>query len=234
MNNLLNNALFGIMLSLFAFEVGCSIYKKTKFPFFNPLLIAIGLVIVILVGFDINFDTYNKGGQFISMFLGPATVILAVPLYKQISLLKKHAFPILVGIFVGSTVGIISVILLSHAFGLEEILIKSLVPKSVTTPIGMEISKQMQGVVPVTVISIVISGITGAIVGPFVCKILKIKSKIAVGIAIGTASHAVGTSKALELGETEGAMSSLSIGIAGLMTVFLAPLIYSLMNKIIG
>lgn len=234
MNNLLNNALFGIMLSLFAFEVGCFIYKKTKIPFFNPLLIAIAIVIGVLVGFQINFETYNKGGQFISMFLGPATVILAVPLYKQISLLKKHAFPILVGIFIGSTVGIISIILLSHAFGLNEVLIKSLVPKSVTTPIGMEISKQMQGIVPVTVVSIVISGIIGAIVGPSICKVLKIKSKIAVGISIGTASHAVGTSKALELGETEGAMSSLSIGIAGLMTVFLAPVIYTFLTKIIS
>lgn len=234
MNSLLDNSLFGIMLSLFAFELGSFIYKKTKFPFFNPILIAITIVIAILVNFNISFDTYNKGGQFISMFLGPATVILAVPLYKQISLLKKHALPILVGIFIGSTVGIVSLILLSHTFGLNEILIKSLIPKSVTTPIGMEISKQLQGIVPVTIISIVISGITGAIVGPSICKLLKIKSKIAIGIAMGTASHAVGTSKALELGETEGAMSGLSIGIAGLMTVFLAPIIYSLLNKIIG
>lgn len=234
MNNLLNNALFGIMLSLFAFEVGCFVYKKTKIPVFNPLLISIAIIIGVLGLFHINFETYNKGGEFINMFLGPATVILAVPLYKQIFLLKKHAFPILVGIFVGCTVGIISIILLSHVFGLNEILIKSLAPKSVTTPIGAEISKQMQGIIPVTVVAIIISGIIGAIIGPSICKILKIKSKIAVGISLGTASHAIGTTKALELGEIEGAMSSLSIGIAGLMTVFLAPVIYTFLTKIIG
>jgi predicted murein hydrolase (TIGR00659 family) len=234
MNEVLNNSLFGIMLSLFAFEVSCYIYKKTKFPFLNPLLISILIIIGILVGLNINFETYNKGGQFISIFLGPATVILAVPLYKQISLLKKHAGPILVGIFIGSSVGIISIILLSHAFELNEILIKSLTPKSVTTPIGMEISKQMQGIVPITVAAIVISGIIGSIVGNPICKVLKIKSKIALGVSLGTASHAVGTAKALELGETEGAMSSLAIGIAGLMTVFLAPFIYSIFTKILS
>jgi predicted murein hydrolase (TIGR00659 family) len=234
MNSLVESSLFGIMLSLFAFEVGCFIYKKTKIPFFNPLLISIAIVMWVLVGFNIDFETYNKGGEFINMFLGPATVILAVPLYKQISLLKKHAVPILIGIFIGSTVGIISIVLLSHALGLNEILIKSLVPKSVTTPIGMEISKQMQGIVPVTVAAIVISGIIGAIAGHPICKLLRIKSKIAIGISLGTASHAVGTSKALEIGETEGAMSSLAIGIAGLMTVFLAPVIYTTLTKIIG
>lgn len=234
MKSLLENSLFGIMLSLFAFEVGCYIYKKTKIPFFNPLLISIAIVMWVLVGFNIDFETYNKGGEFINMFLGPATVILAVPLYKQISLLKKHAVPILVGIFIGSTVGIISIILLSHAFGLNEILIKSLVPKSVTTPIGIEISKQMQGIAPVTVAAIVISGIIGAIIGQPICKLLKIKSRIAIGISIGTASHAVGTAKALEIGETEGAMSSLAIGIAGLMTVFLAPIIYTTLSRIMG
>jgi predicted murein hydrolase (TIGR00659 family) len=234
MNNIFNNSLFGIMLSLLAFEAGCFIYRKTKISFLNPLLIAIVIVIGVLVGLDINFEAYNKGGQFINMFLGPCTVILAVPLYKQISLLKKHGVPILVGIFIGSVVGIISIILLSHAFGLEEILIRSLVPKSVTTPIGVAISRQLQGIPPVTVAAIIISGVTGAIVSPSVFKILKVKSRIAVGISIGTASHAVGTTKALEIGEVEGAMSGLSIGIAGLMTVFLAPAIYNIITKILG
>jgi predicted murein hydrolase (TIGR00659 family) len=234
MNILFNNPLFGIMLSLFAFEAGCFIYKKTKVALFNPLLVAIAVVIVVLIGLGVNFETYNKGGQFINMFLGPCTVILAVPLYKQISLLKKHGLPILVGISIGSTVGIVSTILLSNAFGLNEILIRSLVPKSVTTPIGVEISNQLQGIPAVTVAAIIISGITGAIVAPSIFKILKVKSKIAVGISIGTASHAVGTAKALEIGEVEGAMSGLSIGIAGLMTVFIAPVIYNVLTKILG
>lgn len=228
MSNLISSPLFGIILSLLAFEIGLLLYKKTKFPLFNPLLIAITLILFVLVVFKIDYKNFDEGGKFINMFLGPATVVLAVPLYKQINLLKKHAVPITLGILIGSTLGIVSIILLSYSIGLDETLIKSLLAKSVTTPIGMEITKSLNGIVPVTVIAIVISGIFGAIMGPSICKFFRIKSDLAVGISLGTASHAVGTSKALEIGETEGAMSSLSIGIAGIMTVFLAPLIYNL------
>ncbi|MBD7912210.1 MULTISPECIES: LrgB family protein [Clostridium] len=228
METLTNNLLFGIILSLVAFEIGLYIYKKTKLPVFNPLLIAIGIVIAFLIAFNIDFDTYNSGAKFINMFLGPSTVILAVPLYKQIELLKKHAASILVGILFGSIVGMFSIVVLSHYIGLDGTLIKSLLPKSVTTPIGIELSNQLEGVIPVTVLAIIISGIIGAVVGPTICKLFRITDSVAVGISIGTASHAVGTTKALELGETEGAMSGLSIGIAGIMTVFLAPLVYSL------
>ncbi|MBE6054006.1 MAG: LrgB family protein [Clostridium sartagoforme] len=227
------NILFGLIISLLAFEVGLLIYKKTKFPLFNPLLIAIVLVISFLLIFNIDVEVYNRGAQFINMFLGPATVVLAVPLYKQLNLLKKHFLPIIIGIFLGSSIGISSVILLANIFGLEKILTISLLSKSVTTPIGIEITNQLGGLAPVTVLSIVISGIIGAVIGPTLCKVFKINDKVAIGIALGTASHAVGTTKALELGETEGAMSSLSIGIAGIMTVFLAPLFYSLLSFLI-
>lgn len=230
---LTENTLFGIIISLLAFEAGLLIYKKTKFPLFNPLLIAISLVIIFLLVFNIDVDIYNKGGQFINMFLGPATVVLAVPLYKQLNLLKKYLLPILVGILLGSSIGISSVILLANIFGLEKVLTISLLSKSVTTPIGIEITNQLGGLAPVTVLSIIISGIIGSILGPLLCKKFKINDKVAIGIAIGTASHAVGTSKALELGETEGAMSSLSIGIAGIMTVFLAPAFYALLSFLI-
>ncbi|GKU25484.1 LrgB family protein [Clostridium folliculivorans] len=233
MNIFTSNALFGIVLSLIAFEIGLLLYKRTKFPLFNPLLIAIALVIGFLLLFKIDFKTYNQGGQFINMFLGPATVILAVPLYKQIKLLKAYGLPIFIGIFVGSAVGIISIILLSYAFKLDPVIIKSLAPKAVTTPIGMEISSELHGIVPITVVAIVITGIIGAMIGPLICKIFGIKNKVAIGISLGTASHAVGTSKALEIGETEGAMSSLSIGLAGLMTVFLAPFIYNILSGIL-
>ncbi len=233
MEILTENTLFGIIISLLAFEAGLLIYKKTKFPLFNPLLIAIALVIGFLLVFNIDVDVYNKGGQFINMFLGPATVVLAVPLYKQLNLLKKHLLPILLGILLGSSIGISSVILLANIFGLEKVLTISLLSKSVTTPIGIEITNQLGGLTPVTVLSIVISGIIGSIIGPILCKKFKIHDKVAIGIALGTASHAVGTSKALELGETEGAMSSLSIGIAGIMTVFLAPTFYALLSFLI-
>ncbi len=232
MSILTNNLLFGIILSLLAFEAGLYIYKKSKIPLFNPLLIAITLVVGFLLIFNIDFDLYNAGAKFINMFLGPSTVILAVPLYKQIKLLKKHAPSILIGILFGSIIGIFSVIGISYILGLNSQLIKSLLPKSVTTPIGIEISNQLEGIVPITVLSIIISGIIGAVIGPSLCKLFKITDSVAIGVALGTASHAVGTSKALEMGETEGAMSGLSIGIAGLMTVFIAPLTYTLAQYI--
>ncbi|WP_026885365.1 LrgB family protein [Clostridium beijerinckii] len=228
MQILINNVLFGLVLSLAAFEVGIFINRNTRVPILNPLLIAIGIIICFLFAFHIDFDTYNKGGQFINMFLGPSTVVLAVPLYKQLDLLKKNAKAILTGIFVGSAIGIISIIGISYLVGLNASVIKSLVPKSVTTPIGISISSQLGGVVPITVLAIIVTGIIGAVFGPTICKIFRIKDKVAVGVSIGTASHAVGTSKALELGEVEGAMSSLSIGIAGIMTVIIAPLAYNL------
>lgn len=233
MNIFTDNIFFGLFISLVAFEIGLIIYKKTKFPLFNPLLIAIILVIGFLRIFDIDFDTYNKSGQFINMFLGPATIVLAVPLYKQFELLKKNFIPIIIGITVGSLVGILSIIAISVFFKLDRLITISLLSKSVTTPIGIEITNQLGGLTPVTVLAIILSGIVGAIVAPTVCKVFKITNPVAIGVGIGTASHAVGTSKAFELGETEGAMSSLSIGIAGVITVFLAPLCYNLLANFI-
>lgn len=228
MQVLINNALFGLVLSLAAFEVGIFINRNTRIPILNPLLIAIVIIICFLFALQIDFDTYNKGAQFINMFLGPSTVVLAVPLYKQLELLKKNSKAILTGIFVGSFIGIISIIGISYLVGLDTNMIKSLVPKSVTTPIGISISSQLGGLVPITVLAIIVTGIIGAVFGPTICKIFGIRDKVAIGVSIGTAAHAVGTSKALELGEVEGAMSSLSIGIAGIMTVIIAPIIYNL------
>lgn len=228
-----NNMFFGIFISLIAFEIGLFIYKKTKLPIFNPLLTATILIICFLKIFNIDFDTYNQGGQFINIFLGPATIVLAVPLYKNLNLLKKNFLPIISGIFVGSLVSVSSVISISFFLGLDNTLTVSLLSKSVTTPIGIEITNTLGGVTSITVLAIILSGIIGAIVGPTVFKILRINSPIARGISLGTASHAVGTSKALEIGEQEGAMSSLSIGVAGIITVFLAPLCYSLLSVLI-
>ena len=226
-----NNMFFGIFISLIAFEIGLFIYKKTKFPLFNPLLIAAILVIGFLAIFDIDFDTYNKGGQFINIFLGPATIVLAVPLYKNLPLLKKNFLPIFTGIPVGSLVSILSVVSIAVFMGLDKTITVSLMAKSVTTPIGIEITNSLGGVSSITVLAIVLSGIIGAVVGPTIFKVLKINNPIAKGVSLGTASHAVGTSKALEIGETEGAMSSLSIGVAGIITVFLAPICYSLLSS---
>ena len=233
MNIIIENIFFGIVISLIAFELGKIIYNKTKLPIFNPLLTSIIIVIVILKIFNIDFELYNKGGQFINMFLGPATIVLAVPLYKQFELLKKNFLPILLGITIGSLVGILSIISISVFLKLDNLITISLLSKSVTTPIGIEITNQLGGLAPVTVLAIILSGIVGAIIAPPVCKVFKITNPVAIGVGIGTSSHAVGTSKAFEMGETEGAMSSLSIGIAGVITVFLAPLCYNLLANFI-
>ena len=221
-----NNILFGLVISLGAFEIGLFINRKTRIAVLNPLLIAILLVIGFLFTFNIDFETYNQGGQFINVFLGPSTVVLAVPLYKQLDLLKKNAKAILIGVFMGSCLGVFSIIGISYLVGLDSTMIKSLIPKSVTTPIGIAVSQKIGGLIPITVLAIIVTGIIGAVIGPAICRIFKIKDRVAIGISIGTASHAVGTTKALELGDVEGAMSSLSIGIAGIMTVIIAPLAY--------
>lgn len=221
---LLENPFFGVLLSIIAFEIGLYIYRKTKIAFFNPLLISIIIVIAVLMKFNIGLETFNKGGSLISFFLGPATVALAVPLYKKLDLLKANIASILAGIGAGCITAILSVWFLLKLMPLDGPLGLSLIPKSVTTPIGVEVSKQLGGIPAVTVVAIVLTGIIGAVAGPFLCKVFKIEDKIAVGIAIGTAAHALGTTKAVEMGETEGAMSGLAIGVAGLFTVLLAPL----------
>lgn len=229
LDEFLNTPMFGILISLAAFQIGILFYKKTRSSVFNPLLVGIALVILFLLHFRIDFETYNVGGDYISFFLGPATVVLAVPLYKKIQLLKSDALPIISGISAGCIAGISSILIFSSFFGLDEVITNSLVPKSVTTPIGIEISKQIGGMPAITVAAIIVTGILGAVIGPFICRCFRIKDRVAVGISIGTAAHALGTTRAMELGETEGAMSGLAIGIAGLITVFLAPvLIYIL------
>ncbi|GAA0721681.1 LrgB family protein [Clostridium malenominatum] len=230
MNTIIQSPLFGILLSIICFEIALTIYRKTKFPIFNPLLICVLIIVFILIKFNISLDDFNIGGKLISFFLGPATVVLAVPLYRQLSLVKKYLTPILLGITVGSFTAIISVIYLCKLFKIDKELTLSLVPKAITTPIGIEVSKIIGGIPAITVSAIVITGIMGAIIAPIICKVFKITDKVAIGIAIGTSTHAIGTTKAMEMGETEGAMSGLAIGIAGLITAILAPILINLIN----
>jgi predicted murein hydrolase (TIGR00659 family) len=221
------------MISLIAFEIGCYINKKIKLAILNPLLVSIILLIAFLKCFNISTTEYNIGGQFITFLLAPATVVLAVPLYKKIRLFKENALPIFLGISLGSIGGITTVILLCSLFGISKQLSLSMIPKSITTPIGMEVSKQIGGIPSITVAAIIITGITGAVIGPTVFKIFNIKDRVAKGIALGCSSHAVGTSKAIELGEIEGAMSSLAIGITGLITVIIAPILAKIFHSLI-
>ena len=228
MNAIVNSPLFGILLSLVAFEIGVTISKKFKYSFLNPLLIANILIVGFLLTTGISLESYNVGGDYISVMLSPATVVLAVPLYRQISKLKQFWKPILAGIFAGSLTSLACVIVVSKLVGLSETLMLSLLPKSITIPMGSVVSAQIGGIPPVTIIAITITGITGAVAAPAVCRFCRIKHKVAQGIAIGTASHALGTTRAMEMGEVQGAMSSLSIGVAGLFTAIVTPIILSL------
>lgn len=222
---IINDAYFGLVLSLLAFEIGKYIFNKTKSPVFNPLLVGTIIVIVILKIFNISTEQYFKGASLITFFLGPATVALAMPLYKQWDLFKKYFVPVMTGAVLGSFIAIVSVIVLSKILGLDEVLIFSLMPKSITSPIGIELSNMLGGVPAITALSIIITGIIGNITAPYICQLFRIDHSVARGIGIGVASHAVGTSKAMEMGEVEGSMSALSIVIAGILTLIWAPLL---------
>lgn len=233
MKDLISSPSFFIMISLITFEIGCYINKKIKIAILNPLLVSIILLIVFLKCFNISVNEYNTGGQFITFLLAPATVVLAVPLYKKIKLFKANAIPIFIGISLGTIGGIISVIVMCNIFGISRKISLSMIPKSITTPIGMAVSKQIGGIPSITVAAIIITGITGAVIGPTIFKVFHINDRVARGIALGCSSHAVGTSKAIELGEVEGAMSSLAIGLTGLITVIVAPILVKIFNGLI-
>lgn len=173
----------------------------------------------VLVVLDIDYEQYNEGAKYISYLLTPATVCLAVPLYEQLSLLKKNFKAVAAGIICGVLASLVSVLGLSILFGLTHEQYVTLLPKSITTAIGMGVSEELGGIVTITVAAIIITGILGNVMAEFVCKIFKIEHPIAKGLALGTASHAIGTAKAMEMGQVEGAMSSLAIAVAGLLTV---------------
>lgn len=223
---LYHSLFFGLVISILAYELGVWLRKKLKLAIFNPLLVSIAMIILVLKVFHIDYEGYKEGAKYLSYLLTPATVCLAVPLYEQVELLKKNMVAILVGIFSGAISSVTCILLLSIAFHLEHEEYVTLLPKSITTAIGMGISEELGGVVTITVAVIIITGVLGNIIAEYICKLFRIKEPIAKGIAIGSAAHAVGTAKAIEMGEIEGAMSSLSIAVSGLITVGLAT-IYS-------
>ncbi|MGL5656507.1 MAG: LrgB family protein [Fusobacteriaceae bacterium] len=217
--NYLDDKLFGIIISILAFEIGKYVFKKTKLALFNPLLIAGIIVISVISIFKIPLEYYNNGGDLIAFFLAPATVLLIVPLYKQLDTLKKNYIPILVGGLVGSIVAMLSIYFGGKLLGIDSSLLISLVPKSITTPFGIEASKLLGGIPSITVFGIITTGIIGNMLASVIFKFMGDLHPIAKGVGIGVASHAVGTSRAIELGEVEGAMSALSIVVAGIMTI---------------
>ena len=229
MYNVFDTEIFGVILTILFFNIGIYIQKKTNKPIFNPLLIATLGIILFLSITKIPYESYKLGGDRINFFLGPVTIVLAVPLYKQFDLFKKYLLEILIGISCGVVVSFISVKLIGHFTNADVDIINSLIPKSITTPMGISLTKTLSGVEAITVVSIILTGILGAIISPIVFKIGKINNPVAKGISLGTSAHALGTTKALEMGEVEGAMSGLSIGISGIITVILIPIIINFM-----
>ena len=218
-----NSAFFGVALSLCAYGLGVVVQKHVKCPLLNPLLVSAALIIALLVGAHIDYEVYNTGAKYLSYLLTPATVCLAVPLYEKLSLLRRDGAAVLTGVLAGVLTTLVSVLLLSAAFGLSHAEYVTLLPKSITTAIGMGVSEELGGHVTVTVAAIIATGMTGSTIAPGLCRLLKIHDPVAKGVAIGTASHAMGTSKAMEMGETEGAMSSLAIVVSGILTVVVVP-----------
>lgn len=217
-----NSLFFGAVISLLAYELGLILKKKFRLAIFNPLLIAILCVMGVLVVMDVDYNTYNEGGKYISYLLTPATVCLAVPLYQQLALLRKNIKAVAAGIVSGVLASGVSVFLMAKLFGLSHEEYVTLLPKSITTAIGMGVSEEIGGIVTITVAVIIITGVLGNMIAEAVLKMAHIEEPVARGLAIGTSAHAVGTAKAMELGQVEGAMSSLAIAVAGLLTVIAA------------
>lgn len=216
---LCNSAYFGVTVSLIGYGAGIMLKKKFKYAFLNPLLISIIFVIGVVMLCGMDYESYENSAQYLSYLLTPATVCLAVPLYQQMTLLKKNLAAVACGILAGVLASLGSVLLLAFLFGLEHDVYVTLLPKSITTAIGMGVSEELGGLVTITVAVIIVTGVIGNVIGEAVCKLFRIYEPIAKGLALGTSSHAIGTAKALEMGEVEGAMSSLAIAVAGLLTV---------------
>ena len=210
---------FGVVVSLGAYGLGCLLQRRFHLALLNPLLISIAATILILVVAHVDYDVYYDGAKYLSFLLTPATVCLAVPLYEKLELLKQNWKAILAGILSGVLTTLVSVLAMSVLFHLSHAEYVTLLPKSITTAIGMGVSQELGGYVTLTVAVIIITGILGKVLAPLVLKLFRIHDPIAKGIAIGSSAHALGTAKAMEMGEVEGAMSSLSIAVSGLLTV---------------
>lgn len=216
---LCGSAYFGLVLTIIAYGVGVLLKKKLKYGVLNPLLISIILVIAAVQALGVDYESFYSSAKYLSYLLTPATVCLAIPLYQQLYILKEHFLAVVLGIVSGVFASLGSVLGLAILFQLNHTHYVTLLPKSITTAIGMGVSEELGGVTTITVAAILVTGVVGNVIAETVCRLFRIKEPVAVGLAIGTSSHAIGTSKAMELGEIQGAMSSLSIAVSGLLTV---------------
>lgn len=221
-----------VLITLIVFAIFHNLYQRYKRPLLNPLFWSISTLIALIVSGILPYDGYRKGTELISFFLGPATVVLALPMYRQRELLKVYWKPIVMGICFSVAMSAICITSLSTLLKLSASLHLSLLPKSITTPIGISLSEVIGGIPALTVVSIIITGIVGAMVSPFFLDLAKVSHPVAKGIGIGASSHVVGTTKAIEMGEVEGAMSSLSIALSGVATYLFIPFYLTLVSKI--
>ena len=229
----MNSPLFGITLSLLVYVIMQKIQIKTKISILNPLLFSGIAIILILMTFKIPFEQFNEGGKLITALIGPATVSLAIPLYKNLDLLKKKIKTISIGILASVGIHAITIVVLSILLSLNDQMAISLIPKSITTPFAKDLSETLGGIPAITISVVIVTGIFGAAISPFLNKLFKIKNTLAKGLALGSSAHAVGTSKAIENSEEEGAFSSIALILTGLMTVLSAPLVAYIITLII-
>lgn len=219
---LLRSPFFGLTLTAAAWCFGCWVQKKTRFLLCNPLLIAVALIIAALSVFRIPYETYSAGGSFIHLMLGPVTAVLALNIYNQRDILRENFLPVLAGCLVGSLTSAASILALCRLFHVDEALTASLMPKSVTTAIAMGIAESHGGVAGIAAAAVMVAGITGAVFAPLFAKLFRITEPVAEGLAIGACSHALGTTRAIEIGQVQGAMSSIAICVCGIITSVLA------------
>lgn len=220
--------LLALTLTLAAYQMGFWIYRKGRLnPLLNPVLIAVVVLVSILTVTDTAYATYFEGAQFVHFLLGPATVALALPLYRQIERVRKSALAITVSMLAGSLTAIVSAVGIAWAFGATDEILVSLAPKSVTAPVAMGISEQLGGLPSLTAVLVILTGILGAALGPLLLNLLRVKDMAARGLAIGTASHGIGTARALQVSEVAGAFSGLAMGLNALATAILLPLLWN-------
>ena len=222
MSELFQSPFFGITLTVAAYALGMKLQKKSGLVICNGLVLAALMIIALLTVFHIPYEDYYVGGSMVNLFLSPATVCVAMSVYAKRDVLKRNLVPVLVGCTVGAATSVLSVWVLCRAFGLDKALTASLLPKSVTTPIATAISQSHGGIVSITAVAVIFTGILGSLCAPMMIRLLRVKDPVEAGLGIGACSHALGTAKAIELGQTEGAMSGIAIGLCGIVTTVLA------------
>ncbi len=222
MSDILNSPIFGFTLCIGAYQVALAIRKRFNYAILSPMPVAALIIIAILTLFKIPLESFMQGAGFVSMFLAPATASLAVSIYRKLDIIKKNLLPILVGSVTGASAALVSIFLMCRLFNLPDDLTASLLPKSITAAFAGNLSEQLGGIVPITIAAVCVTGITGAIFAPYFIKWFKVDDSVAAGLAIGASSHALGTTKAIEIGETEGSVSGIAVGLCGVVTVIIA------------